>query len=81
MTAEQICNLILEISPSVIAILTMLGMVLKLMGEIKVLKKQVVDTRPYDELKAQMSEVIRENYELKKTLNECMTKIDHVRRD
>lgn len=80
MTTEQITQLILQIAPSVITILSMIGVVIKVIGQIKALKKQVVDMKPYEDLKSQLSTVLQENYELKKTLNECMTKIDHVKR-
>lgn len=33
------------------------------------------------ELKNEIKIVLQENYELKKTLKECMSKIDHIRRD
>lgn len=81
MTAEQITQLVLEIAPSLIAILTMIGTIAKVLLSFRDLKKQVVDMKCIDELKEQMSQIIQENYELKKTLNETMTKIDHVRRD
>lgn len=80
MTTSEIIQLVIGCAPSVIAILTFIGVVLKVCHEFTALKKQVVDMKAMDTLKEEMTAVLHENYELKKKLNETLTKIDHVRR-
>lgn len=81
MTVEQIVELVVSILPSLIAVITTIGMVMNVIKQFADLKKQVVDMKAIEDIKDQLSEVIQENYQLKKTLNEAMTKIDHVKRD
>lgn len=80
MTAEQIVELVVSILPSLIAIFTTIGVIIKTLKEFSELKKQVTDMKAIEDIKTQLSQIIKENYELKKTLNETMTKIDHVQR-
>lgn len=80
MTTEQIVELVMSCLPSFIAICTTVGVVLKVIKQFADLKKQVTDMKCLEDLKAELSAVIKENYELKQTLNETMTKIDHVER-
>lgn len=81
MSAQQIYELVLALAPSVIAILTMVGAIARVLYSFKSVKKEVNDLKCLDEIKLQVAEVLRENAELKKTLKEAMTKIDHVKRD
>lgn len=80
MTTDQIISLIIGICPSVIAILTTVGVVLRVIKDFRDLKKQVTDMKCVEELNAKMSCVLQENYELKKKLNETLTKMDHIKR-
>lgn len=80
MTTDQIISLVIGICPSAIAILTMVGVVLRVVKDFKDLKKQVADMKVFDELKEQIGQVIRENHELKKKYNELLTKIDRIER-
>lgn len=80
MTTEQIINLIISLCPSVMAILTMVGVVAKTVREFTTLKKQVTDMKSIEDLNTKLGQVIHENYELKKKLNETLTKIDHIER-
>lgn len=80
MTTEQIVEMIVAIMPSVIAVFTTLGVVLKVIKQFADLKKQVADMKCLEDLKIELKQVINENYQLKQTLNETMTKIDHVER-
>lgn len=80
MTINEIIDLILSILPSVIAVLTSLGAVIKLLKEIKDLHTQVNDNKPTEELNDQIKALIAQNIELKKQINEVITKIDHVDR-
>lgn len=80
MTSDQIINVVLQIAPSVIAILTMVGSIFRIWRDFREVKNQVADMKCIDHLKDQISLVIRENYELKKKINETLTKIDHIER-
>ena len=80
MTSDQIISTVMQILPSVLAILTMVACIVRIWGDFKEVKKQVADMKCIQEVKDQMSLVIRENYELKKKLNEMLTKIDHIER-
>lgn len=80
MTTDQIITLVIGICPSVIAILTTVGLVLRVVKDFKDLKKQVTDMKVFNELRDQMRQLARENYELKKKLNEMLTKIDRIER-
>lgn len=80
MTTDQIISLVIGICPSVIAILTALSVVLRVIKDFKDLKKQVADMKCFDELNVKISNLIQENYELKRTLNQALTKIDRIER-
>lgn len=79
-TTEQIIEWILMITPSVLAVVTVLVSIIKTLKEFSAVKKDVADLKCIDELKDKIDTVIDENYELKKTLNETLTKLDHVQR-
>ena len=78
--SEQITQIILTIAPSVITILTMVGVIAKVISNFKSLKKDVVDMKCYDDQKAQMKLILEDNRALKKQINELLTKIDHIER-
>ncbi len=81
MMTEQIVSLIIiGICPNLISIMTAIGLIMRVMREFKALKAQVIDMKSIDALNATMNQVMRENYELKKKLNETLTKIDHIER-
>ena len=44
------------------------------------LRKEVASTKEYEDMKAQLALVHQENRELKRKLNELLTKIDHIQR-
>lgn len=80
--SDAATQIILLIAPSILTILSMIGIIVKVIVSFKALKKEVVDMKDIKDLKTQMQMVLQENYELKKRLNETMTMIDHVdRRD
>ena len=66
--------------PSVIAVLTTLGLVVKTIKDFKHLKSDVANMTAMEEIRAQLKQVIEENIKLKKTLNQTITKIDKIRR-
>lgn len=80
MSTAQITSLVISLAPSLLAILTMIGVIAKVLHSFAVLKKEVADMKCIKELNSKLEEVIQENLELKKSLNEAMTMIDHVER-
>ena len=80
MTTEEIIQLVISVCPSVVAILTMLGVVLRVVKDFRDLKRLVIDMKSVEDLNVKMSLVLQENIELKKKLNETMCKIDHIER-
>lgn len=80
MTTEEIINLILILAPSVLAILTMIATVWRVVKEFLKVKNVVTEMRSNTEISDKLSQVLQENYELKKTIKELLTKIDHVER-
>jgi hypothetical protein len=79
-------TLIITYSP---LIATLFGVVCAFCKMIKVIKQIRMDNvlsnveknTQISELKNEMKVVLQENYELKKSINEMLSKIDHVRRD
>lgn len=80
MTTDQIISIIISVFPSALAILTMVGVVLRVVKDFNALKAQVTDMKDIRDLNDKLGDLIRENYELKKKLNETLTKIDHIER-
>lgn len=87
MTTDQIIDIITQIGPYLIMVITVVSIILKVLKEFreltvnfKNLKAQVDDKKEFRELNDRLREVINENYELKKTINELLTKIDHIER-
>lgn len=80
MTSEEIVELVVSVLPSIIAVFTTIGLVIKTLHEFTSLKKEVVDMKAIEDVKVQLKQILEENYQLKRTLNETMTKIDHVER-
>lgn len=80
MTIEQIVDLVISILPSVIAVITTIGLIIKTLKEFTSLKKQVTDMKAIEDIRDELKQVLKENSELKKTLNTTMTKIDHIDR-
>lgn len=87
MTVEQIMTILVAVGPSLAAIGGIIAAVLKIksiLGEIfsrfEEVRKEVINTKEYSELKDQILIVNRENQELKKKLNELLTKIDRIDR-
>lgn len=78
--SEKITEIILLVAPSIITILSMVGVIAKVISNFKALKKDVVDMKDITEIKSQLKCVLEENYELKKKLNETMTIIDRIER-
>lgn len=80
MTIDEVVQLVVSVLPSVIAVFTTLGLIIKTLHEFTALKKDVVNMKAMEDVRNDLRQVIQENYELKKTLNETMTKIDRIQR-
>lgn len=80
MEIEQAVNWILAILPSVIAVLTTVGVVIEVIKKFKKLRDDVANMTAMKEIREELKQVVQENYALKKKLNETMTLIDKVHR-
>lgn len=80
MTIETLIPYITAALPSIIAFITAIATIIKGLKEFKLMHKEVMDTKVFEDLRDEMKQVVKENYELKRTLNETMTKIDHIER-
>lgn len=89
---EQIMTVIVASAPSLTAIIGVVVAVLKgiksnkstnqeLINKFETVKAEVIKTKEYEALKDQLLLVHRENVELKKKLNELLTKIDKIKRN
>lgn len=89
---EQIYTLIIAAAPSITAIIGIVFAIVKGIKNNKTTSKDIIDkfeemreevfnTKEYSDLKAQLKIAYQENYELKKKLNELLTKIDHIQRN
>ena len=81
MEIDQIVSWIVAILPSVIAVLTTIGVVIEVIKKFKKLKDDVANMTAMKEIREELKQVVQENYALKKKLNETMTLIDKVHRN
>ena len=88
---EEIYALILAAAPAITAIIGIIFAVIKgiknnqttskdILDKFEEVREQVFNTKEYTELKEQLKIAYQENYELKKKINELLTKIDHIQR-
>lgn len=80
MEIDQIVSWIVAILPSVIAVLTTVGVVVDVIKKFKKLRDDVANMTAMKEIREELKQVVQENYALKKKLNETMTLIDKVHR-
>lgn len=80
MNAQLVYDLVVAWLPSIIALGTFIGVVVKIIKEFASLKKEVTDMKDIKDIKLQLRTLSEENCTLKKQLNELLTKIDHVKR-
>lgn len=91
MTIEQIYALIVAAAPALTAIIGIIFAVVKgiktskstskdVINKFEEVRQEIFNTKEYEELKSQLVLVNQENLELKKKINELLTKIDHVQR-
>lgn len=91
MNLEELYLIIMAAAPSITAILGVVLSVIKVIKEGKKTNKEVIDkfeevrqeifnVKEYQDVKDQLVIVHQENVELKKSINELLTKIDHIAR-
>ena len=91
MTFEQIMAIVVAAAPSITAIIGIVVAVIKGIKSNQATSKDVIDkfeevrqeifnTKEYSELKTQLLLAYQENREIKKKLNELLTKIDRIDR-
>lgn len=76
---EQIPVLIAAVMPSIMAILSIIVAVVKMLKKFNELKEDVKQAKEYDELKKQFKLIVDENYKLKKVMHTLVCKIDKLR--
>lgn len=91
MTLENLYLIVVAAAPSITAIIGVIAAVIKMIKAGKSTNKEVIDkfeevrqeifnTKEYEDIKAQLLVAHQENLALKKTINELLTKIDHIAR-
>lgn len=80
MDINTIVEYIIAILPSVIAVLSTVGLIWKTIKQFAKLKTDVENMTAMEDIRNQLREVLQENASLKKQLNKALTKIDHVNR-
>lgn len=81
MDVNTIVQWVLSVLPSVIAILSTVGIILKTLKEFKSLKKEVTDMKALEDVKSQLKMILKENYELKTRLDKTIAKMNHVNKE
>lgn len=86
-TAAQIVEWIIAILPSLVAIISFVGITIKTLKEFRESKSEIFTFKDLTEVKKELKEVknllkkeVQDNYDLKKQMNELLTKIDHIKR-
>lgn len=84
---ETIIGCLVSVAPSLTAVIGCIITFIKskainqiVVNKFEELKEEVISTKEFNELKSQLLIVHQENIELKKTINELLTKIDKVER-
>lgn len=89
---ETIYAVIIAAAPALTAIIGIIFAVIKgiktskttsadVIDKFEEVRQEIFNTKEYSELKTQLMIAHQENYELKKKLNELLTKIDHIHRN
>lgn len=88
MTIEQIMAVIVAAAPSITAIIGCIVTFFKnkttcnnVINKFEAMRQEFFNTKQYDELKSQLTLAHQENRELKKKINQLLTKIDHIGRE
>ena len=87
MTFEQIMSIVVAAAPALASIIGIVAAVIKnkhisseVVDKFEEVRQEIFNTKEYSDLKDQLKIAHQENYELKKKLNELLTKIDKIQR-
>lgn len=78
MDVNVIIEWIIAVLPSVIAVLTTVGVIVKTLKDFKELKKQVTDMKAIEDIREQLKMILQENYQLKSQLDKTIAKMNHI---
>ena len=88
MNFEQIIAIVVAAAPALTAILGIIAAVVKLknsdkevIDKFEEVRQEIFNTKEYEALTAELKTAHQENRELKKKLNELLTKIDRIARN
>ena len=81
MDVNTIVEYIIAVLPSVIAVFTTIGVIIKTLKEFNALKNQVTDMKAIEDVREQLKMFLQENYQLKDQLNKTIAKINHVNKE
>lgn len=73
--------IVLACAPAFVAIVGIITACAKVWKGFKELKGEVINTKEYQDVKAQLKIAHQENIELKKLIKELLTKVDHIKRE
>lgn len=78
MDVNVIIEWIIAVLPSVISVLTTVGVIVKTLKDFKELKKQVTDMKAIEDIREQLKMILQENYQLKSQLDKTIAKMNHI---
>lgn len=81
MDVNTIVQWVLSVVPSIIAIISTVGIIIKALKEFEALKKEVTDMKAMEDVKVQLKMILQENYELKSRLDKTISKMNHVNKE
>lgn len=81
MDVNVIIEWIIAVLPSVISVLTTVGVIVKTLKDFKELKKQVTDMKAIEDIREQLKMILQENYQLKSQLDKTIAKMNHVNKE
>ena len=81
MDVNLIVEWVISVMPSVIAVLTTVGVIIKTLKEFKELKNQVTDMKAIEDLRDQLKMILQENYQLKNQLDKTIAKMNNVHKE
>ena len=81
MDVNVIVEWVISVMPSVIAVLTTVGVIIKTLKEFKELKNQVTDMKAIEDLRDQLKMILQENYQLKNQLDKTIAKMNNVHKE
>ena len=81
MDVNTIVQWVLAALPSIIAVFTTIGVIIRTLKEFKALKKQVTDMKAMEDVRDQLKMILQENYQLKDQLNKTIAKMNHVNKE